>query len=322
MTMRTVFLAALLAAAAAPAIGAGPDDHPFGRSDDRRAERAERAESKSDRRGDDGQSQASSDVRRSSSSSSQDVSREVSDTPRAAPPEPRTVRFGGGGQGHGFGNAASDGARSFGRGAPSLSGAPATETAGEAPRRRASGDTVREWRIRDREREDSPASIEARNLRVAPGISEPADGALVQPSRSRPVPRAFDSERRISRTPVFTEPPRPSTAAAAQATPRHRWSSSWRHDRRYDWRDWRHRNRSLFRLGFYYDPFGWDYRRYSIGWRLWPSYYRSSFWLNDPWQYRLPPAYGPYRWIRYHGDALLVNIYTGEVVDVVYDFFW
>jgi Ni/Co efflux regulator RcnB len=62
--------------------------------------------------------------------------------------------------------------------------------------------------------------------------------------------------------------------------------------------------------------------RYGIGWRLWPSYYRNSFWLNDSWQYRLPPAYGPYRWIRYYNDALLVNIYTGEVVDVEYDVFW
>ena len=59
-----------------------------------------------------------------------------------------------------------------------------------------------------------------------------------------------------------------------------------------------------------------------MGWRLWPNYYRNSFWLNDPWRYRLPPAYGPYRWIRYFNDALLVNIYTGQVVDVEYNFFW
>ena len=47
-----------------------------------------------------------------------------------------------------------------------------------------------------------------------------------------------------------------------------------------------------------------------------------DFWLNDPWQYRLPPAYGPYRWVRYCNDALLVNIYTGQVVDVIHGFFW
>jgi hypothetical protein len=36
----------------------------------------------------------------------------------------------------------------------------------------------------------------------------------------------------------------------------------------------------------------------------------------------LPPAYGPYRWVRYYNDALLVDIYTGRVVDTVYDIFW
>jgi len=79
---------------------------------------------------------------------------------------------------------------------------------------------------------------------------------------------------------------------------------------------------SLFRLGRYYDPYGWNYSRFSIGFNLWPSYYGSSFWLNDPWQYRLPPAYGPYRWVRYYDDALLVNIYDGQVVDVIHNFFW
>jgi hypothetical protein len=100
------------------------------------------------------------------------------------------------------------------------------------------------------------------------------------------------------------------------------WSRDWRHDHRYDWRSYRNRYGSLFRLGRYYDPYGWNYRRFSIGFSLWPSYYGSNYWLNDPWQYRLPPAYGPYRWVRYYDDALLVNIYTGQVVDVLYNFFW
>jgi hypothetical protein len=102
----------------------------------------------------------------------------------------------------------------------------------------------------------------------------------------------------------------------------HRWSGDWRRDNRYDWHSYRNRYQSLFRLGRYYDPYGWNYRRFSIGFNLWPSYYGSSNWLNDPWQYRLPPAYGPYRWVRYYDDALLVNIYDGQVVDVIYNFFW
>ena len=102
----------------------------------------------------------------------------------------------------------------------------------------------------------------------------------------------------------------------------HRWSREWRNNHNYDWRNYRNRYQSLFRLGRYYDPYGYNYRRFSIGFNLWPSYYGSSNWLNDPWQYRLPPAYGPYRWVRYWDDALLVNIYNGQVEDVIHNFFW
>ena len=102
-----------------------------------------------------------------------------------------------------------------------------------------------------------------------------------------------------------------------------RWDrDSWRHDRRYDWRRWRERNRSLFHIGLYIDPFGWGYNRWGIGSRLYPHYYRSSYWISDPWRYRLPEVYGPYRWVRYHDDALLIDTWSGEVVDVIYNFFW
>ncbi|MCL6684785.1 RcnB family protein [Sphingomonas alba] len=101
-----------------------------------------------------------------------------------------------------------------------------------------------------------------------------------------------------------------------------RWTNNWRHDRRYDWNSYRNYHRSIFSIGFYSDPFGWNYRPWSIGSYMYPSYYDQSFWLNDPWQYRLPPAYGPYRWVRYWDDALMVNIYTGQVVDVIHNFFW
>jgi Ni/Co efflux regulator RcnB len=118
------------------------------------------------------------------------------------------------------------------------------------------------------------------------------------------------------------EIPAPTPAVATASHSAKPWRSSWRYDNRYDWKRHRNHHRSLFRLGFYFDPFGWSYYRWPIGWRLWPSYYRSSFWLHDPWMYRLPPGYGPYRWVRYWDDALLVNIYTGQVVDVIHNFFW
>jgi hypothetical protein len=130
-----------------------------------------------------------------------------------------------------------------------------------------------------------------------------------------------------NRPPVVSHVPRPGTQPPAPTTVRHsapvHWNTSWRNNHRYDWHNWRNRHRSLFRLGFYSDPFGWGYQPYSIGWRMWPNYYRSSsYWLNDPWQYRLPYAPPGTRWIRYYNDAILVDTWSGQVVDVIYNFFW
>lgn len=101
-----------------------------------------------------------------------------------------------------------------------------------------------------------------------------------------------------------------------------RWDHDWRRDNRYNWYDWRARHRDVFRLGGYYAPYrGYSYSRLSIGFTLGAPFFAQQYWLGDPWAYRLPPAYGPYRWVRYYGDALLVDIYTGEVVDAVYDLF-
>lgn len=101
-----------------------------------------------------------------------------------------------------------------------------------------------------------------------------------------------------------------------------RWRDDWRRDSRYDWRRYRSSNWSIFSGGMYYDPFGYSYRRYGYGYRMYPAYYSSRYWISDPFMYRLPPVYGPYRWVRYWDDAMLVDIRTGMVVDVIRDFFW
>ena len=101
------------------------------------------------------------------------------------------------------------------------------------------------------------------------------------------------------------------------------WNRGWRNDNRYNWSGYRSHNRNHYRLGRYYSPYNsWSYRRLSVGFFLDDLFYSNRYWINDPWSYRLPDAYGPYRWVRYYDDALLVNIYTGEVVDVINDMFW
>lgn len=100
------------------------------------------------------------------------------------------------------------------------------------------------------------------------------------------------------------------------------WRNHWRSDRRHDWRDYRRRNRSIFHIGFYTDPFGWGYQRYNVGWQMRPNYYSSRYWISNPAYYRLPYAPPGMQWIRYYDDAVLVDTYTGEIVDVLYNFFW
>ena len=138
----------------------------------------------------------------------------------------------------------------------------------------------------------------------------------------RPVPNVLrtPSPLIVSNTPrEGTQPPLRSDSFRRNPV---QWSTSWRYNDRYDWRRWRDRHRSWFHVGVYYDPFGWSYRPYRIGWRLWPSYYSSRYWLDNPWYYRLPYAPPGYRWIRYWDDALLVDTWNGEVVDVIRNFFW
>ena len=102
------------------------------------------------------------------------------------------------------------------------------------------------------------------------------------------------------------------------------WNRQWRGDQRYDWQRFRSDNRSAFRLPRYYAPRGWGYgyRRFGIGITLNALLFAPDYWIDDPYEYRLPPAYGPYRWVRYYNDALLVDVRSGVVVDTIYDIFW
>ncbi|MET0250682.1 MAG: RcnB family protein [Novosphingobium sp.] len=102
-----------------------------------------------------------------------------------------------------------------------------------------------------------------------------------------------------------------------------RWNNNWRRDNRYDWQSYRGSNRQVYRLGNYYAPYrNYSYRRLSAGLFLDNLFFGQRYWISDPWQYRLPAVDGSYRWVRYYDDVLLIDTYSGEVVDVVYDFFW
>ncbi len=155
---------------------------------------------------------------------------------------------------------------------------------------------------------------------VRPGSHMVTNDTLRQ--SGRPLPNVM---RTHNRSLLVSDVPRPGTQPPLRTDGRRNavhWNTNWRNDAHHDWHNWRRHHGSWFHLGFYYDPFGWGYQPYSIGWRMWPNYYSSSFWINNPSQYQLPYAPPGTQWVRYYNDAVLVDMWSGEVLDVVYNFFW
>lgn len=102
------------------------------------------------------------------------------------------------------------------------------------------------------------------------------------------------------------------------------WNNDWRRDQRYNWQDYRRYNSGYYHLGAYYNPYGYgyDYYPYGVGAYLDDMFFGEEYWINNPYDYRLPPADGPYRWVRYYNDVIMVDIRNGRVVDVIRNFFW
>jgi Ni/Co efflux regulator RcnB len=165
---------------------------------------------------------------------------------------------------------------------------------------------------------------------VAPGprmVIAPRDRVRGQRAGNgdfRQSDRAFPNGMRGRNPLIVSNVPRPGTQPPLRVDGRHHqvnWNTNWRNDHRYDWRDRRRHHRSLFHFGIFIDPFGWDYQPFSIGYRMWPAYYGNQYWI-DPGVYGLPYPPPGAVWVRYWNDAVLVDTYTGTVIDVIPGFFW
>jgi len=81
--------------------------------------------------------------------------------------------------------------------------------------------------------------------------------------------------------------------------------------------------RTRYHLGAFYWPRGYGARLWFIGeWLPSAFFYNDSYYLYSYWSYGLyAPPFGC-RWIRVGDDALLVDEYSGEILDVIYNLFW
>jgi Ni/Co efflux regulator RcnB len=100
---------------------------------------------------------------------------------------------------------------------------------------------------------------------------------------------------------------------AAWRNNRATWSHyhrSWTANRRYHW------NRAYVR------PAGWHYQRWTLGAVLPALFFAQQYWIGDYAIFALDPPPPGTVWVRYGSDALLVDRYNGEIIQVVYGIFY
>lgn len=77
-----------------------------------------------------------------------------------------------------------------------------------------------------------------------------------------------------------------------------------------------------FHFGVYVRPHGWYYRRWGYGDILPALFWTQNYWIGDYVEFGLAVPPPGFVWVRYGNDALLVNMYTGEVLQVEYGLFF
>lgn len=93
-----------------------------------------------------------------------------------------------------------------------------------------------------------------------------------------------------------------------------------RYDRRHYQPDWRSQQR--YRGWDYHAPHGFYARSWLFGDLLPRSWWEPQYRIDDWWAYGLPiPPIG-YEWVRVGDDALLVDLFSGRVVQVARNLFW
>jgi Ni/Co efflux regulator RcnB len=77
-----------------------------------------------------------------------------------------------------------------------------------------------------------------------------------------------------------------------------------------------------FHYGEYRQPAGYAYRRWTFGERLPSIYFARQYWIPNYWNFGLAWAPEDCQWVRFGPDALLIDIDTGEIIQVVYGVFY
>jgi len=85
---------------------------------------------------------------------------------------------------------------------------------------------------------------------------------------------------------------------------------------------YRGHNFNRVRLAPFVYPAGWGYRRWAVGAVLPPLFLVPAYYYADWATLGLAAPEPGFQWVRYGPDLVLVNVTTGQIVDVVYGAFY
>ncbi len=77
-----------------------------------------------------------------------------------------------------------------------------------------------------------------------------------------------------------------------------------------------------FHAGAYRQPYGYYVRSWAFGDILPPAWYVQNYWLDDFLDFGLPYPPPGAEWVRVGADALLIDRYSGRILQVVRGMFW
>lgn len=77
-----------------------------------------------------------------------------------------------------------------------------------------------------------------------------------------------------------------------------------------------------FHAGHYHRPYGYYAHRWTYGQILPSAFFVRNYWIDDFYDYGLMDPPPGTVWVRYGDDALLIDQYTGEVIQVEYGIFY
>ena len=77
----------------------------------------------------------------------------------------------------------------------------------------------------------------------------------------------------------------------------------------------------VYHVGVYHRPHGWVSHRWAYGQILPRAYWAAPYILADYWLFALEVPPVGYEWVRDDTDAILVNVSTGQILQVEYGVF-